>query len=327
MKKRVLDIIVPHYNESWDIVRPFFDILNSQRGVNFDAFKVWLIHDGTEPFSEDYFCNGLVNVEQICIEHGGVSKARNWGIDHADATWVTFCDCDDCFSSVFSLRFVMQALSAENTDAFDLVWGSFYIYNPSVLLSFNDYNSVFNHNKYYRLDFLKEHNLRFNEKLYMSEDNAFNTIARMELKTERIGEIQSEVPLYIWCRRPGSVTTDFSRWLKNAEGNFDRNVYVLEEYRKHNYQDPNLMVVRTVTDAYSALNKPGFEGDASTLLNRVRDFYLENEIFYHQVPQERLQLALKASDSDAGIKSFEKIQRPSLEEWIEKLTTRNQHGL
>lgn len=314
----ILDIVVPHYKESIDIVKPFFEVLKAQKGVDFDDFRVWLIHDGVGPTPEEqqYYNEGPLNVHQVFLPHGGVSACRNYGLEHSNADWICFCDCDDCYTSIFSLMMVMHVLTSENANQYDVIWGSFYMHGLDKLVISDKFNSVFIHNKYYRRSFLIEHDIRFSEELYMSEDSAFNTVIRMELPMNRIGMIKSDYPLYAWCRRPGSITMDFSKWLFNAEGHFKRNLYVLDEYRKRGIIDCTVPIARTFTDAYAMLNKKGVEGDKSYLINQLRAFYKKEKLFYRNIPKETIEEGLKTSDRDACITQEDKDLRPSFEKWM-----------
>ena len=315
----LLDIIVPHYNEPLEVVAPFFNILDSQKGVNFDDFRVTMVHNGKVTFgNDDLSCKNL-NLVETMLWKPGVSRARNWGIDHAEAEWVCFCDCDDCYSSIFSLMMIFHVLKGENADKFDVIWGSFWMHEENKLSKAESYNPVFIHNKYYRRSFLNEHNIRFNEDIYMSEDSAFNTLVRLEMDPHRLGQINSLEPLYSWCRRLGSITMDRSRWMKNTEGHFERNLYVLDLYRQHLRADSDFMVVRTVTDVYAMINKYGMLGDKEPMLSRIREFYRENKVLYDRVPKEKLAEALKASDRDVCVNAMDISHRPTYEEWLKTI--------
>ena len=115
----LLEIIVPHYNEPWSVVRPFFEMLRCQRCADFDSFTVHIVHDGTEAFPESNFSEMPFKVRQSVIQHGGVSAARNYGLEHSEAEWICFCDCDDTFVSIYALHEVMNVLPAEG---YDLLW-------------------------------------------------------------------------------------------------------------------------------------------------------------------------------------------------------------
>lgn len=315
-KIMLLDIIVPHYNESWDIVKPFVDMIHSQRGVDFNDFRVIIVHDGVEPFPDEYL-DGPAHFVQLTQPKSGVSAARNFGLDFSDAKWVNFSDCDDCYSSIFALWIIFRVL--RNDEQFDLLWSPFYMIKDDTLKWFKDYNAIFIHNKYYRRSFLKEKNLRFCEKLYMSEDSAFNSVVEMHIEKGKIGQINVNDPVYAWCRRKGSITMDPERWIKNAEGHFERNLYILEECKKFTEARPDFMSVRTVCDAYSMLNQPRAKGDIKPFEKRVAEFYIKNKHHFLNVKEKDLERLLKLSDLESGVNDAIREERIPFRDWLTKI--------
>ena len=320
----LLDIIIPHYNEPLEVVKPLIDILDDQKGVDFNDFRVWIVHNGDSTFHIQ--TNNLL-INHIHLKENGVSRARNWGIEHSTADWICFCDCDDCYTSIFSLMMIFHVLKDKNSENFDLIWGSFYMQGAGPLIKSDKFNNVFIHNKYYRRSFLLDHNIRFCEYLHMSEDSAFNTIVKLEIAQNRIGQIDHSEPLYAWCRRLGSITMDKDKWAYNTEGHFERNLYVLNEYYKRELKDTNLMIARIITDAYAMINKIGYGGDTTAIKKRVADFYLENKEAYESVSEDILEKALATSNKDACITKEELESRPSLSDWLKEITSQSNQSL
>lgn len=322
-KKRLLDIIVTHYNEPWEVVRPFFDMLGAQRGIDFNRIKVWFIQDGPQAsvFPAGYFVgselgHNIENWEVVTIPHKGVSAARNAGLDRAYADWVCFCDCDDSFSSIYALKHVLYVLDSD--PPYDMVWGKFwmnYLDKDYSIIEQTEYNHVWIHNKYYRLDWLKEHDIRFCEDLYMSEDSAFNNV--VEIEGARVGEIGTKEGLYAWCRRPSSVTMDPNRYYKNTEGHFDRNLYVLSEYEKRKHARAHFVAARTITDAYSFLTKKDECEESIRIGKRVAEFYDSRPILFDKITDDIWAKALEASDKESTVSNEVKAKRPGVKEWLE----------
>ena len=311
----LLDIIVPHYKEPWEVVRPFVDMINNQRGIDFNDFRVTIVHDGVDPFPVDYL-KGPANICQVRKPNGGVSAARNYGFDMSTAEWINFSDCDDCYSSIFALWHIFRAL--KQNPPYDLLWSPFYMVKDHELKWFRDYNAIFVHNKYYRRSFLKDNDIRFCEKLYMSEDSAFNGIIEMKLDKGRVGQINVKEPVYAWCRRGDSITMDPSRWVKNAEGHFDRNLYILEACKTSPIARPDLMTVRTMCDAYSMLTQPNRVTDSTEPFEtRVAKFYRNNKEYVENVSEHDLDRLIKLSDMEAGASEYDRNTRMPFVEWLE----------
>lgn len=256
-----LDIIIPHYTEPWAVGEKLFSILALQRGIDFSDFRVLVVNDGEENRLPDACFSGLpYQVEQISIPHKGVSAARNAGIDHATAPWLMFCDFDDTFAHVYALRDILSVLPA---DGYDMLHSRMIVEDRTEgkdLLTFSPESQrfVFTHGKVYRKAFLDAQNIRFDETMRFQEDSLFNATIIARTSHTRIGEIKSVSPLYVWIRRPSSVTNS-GRDDEAMHAHFLRNLKATEENRKNRDYDCYCgMVTRTVWDTYYMLNsKPG----------------------------------------------------------------------
>lgn len=321
--KRTLDIVVTHYNEPWSVIQPFFDMIRNQKSVDYTKFKLWIVQDGpcADVFPRNYWKDSPIDHEEICIPHSGVSAARNAGMDKADSEWICFCDCDDCFTSIFSLRMLFYIFNEEQP--YDLMWNDFWTVHLGSLnpTKQDSYNRIWIHNKYYRLNWLRENDIRFCEDLYMSEDSAFNAIVEMMVMLNRVGKINTPEPLYAWVRRLGSVTTDPTRYYKNCEGHFERNVYVFKECTRRKKPYGNLIVGRTITDAWAMLTKFPENEESRRITAKVAEFYKENKEIWDNLSDDLKKLGIEASEREAGTWKMDIPGRPTFSEWLEKLAS------
>lgn len=270
----MLEIIIPHYTEPWQVGEKLFTILALQRGIDFSFFRVLVVNDGEENrLPDDCFANLPYHVEQISIPHKGVSAARNAGIDHATAPWIMFCDFDDTFAHVYALRDILSILPA---DGYDMLHSRMIVEDMTDgndLLTFSPeaQRFVFTHGKVYRKAFLDEQGIRFDETMRFQEDSLFNATIIARTSHTHIGEIKSVSPLYVWIRRPSSVTNS-GRDDEAMYSHFIRNLKATEENRKtRDYDCYCGMVTRTVWDAYYMLNcKPG----GTEVKQKIRETFL-----------------------------------------------------
>lgn len=90
----LISIIVPVYNTEKTLCQCIDSILNQE----FRDIEVLLIDDGSNDHSGE-ICDEYVNKDnRVRVFHksnGGVSSARNCGLDNANGVWVAFCDSDD----------------------------------------------------------------------------------------------------------------------------------------------------------------------------------------------------------------------------------------
>lgn len=253
----LLDIIIPHYKEPYEVGKKLFDILDLQRGVDFSQFEVLLINDGPEwHLPDELFANRPYAVKQIDIPHGGVSKARNAGIDAATAPWLMFCDFDDTFTNIYSLRDFMGVIPADMDMLYSkMIVEDFTEGKDRLFYSPKSQAFVFTHGKLYRRQFLIDEGLRFDETMNFQEDSLFNAQIIARTPHTRIGEIRCDSVPYVWLRRDSSVTNS-GRDDEAVFSHFIRNLKVTEDNRQHRDHDCYCgMITRTAWDAYYMMHQ------------------------------------------------------------------------
>lgn len=89
-----VSIIVPVYNGAKFLHGTIEDILKAAGAV----MQVVLVDDGSTDSSRE-ICRAYStvheNVKLVCKKNGGVSSAREFGVEHADGDYIAFCDQDD----------------------------------------------------------------------------------------------------------------------------------------------------------------------------------------------------------------------------------------
>ena len=214
----MLEIIITHWKEDWSVCSKMFKSLDIQRGMKQGEVRITIIQDGNEGALEYGrimrtfpFVSGVVT-----IPHGGISAARNAGMDQARGEWILFCDCDDLFYSADSLRSMLEAIRACG-DEFDLIQCDFWIEQRDAqgdwFRTKQETNFVFTHGKLWRTAWLRENGLRFPEGMDYSEDSWFCAEASLILDGKRMATLHE--PVYMWCLRGGSCTSDRKNQQRN----------------------------------------------------------------------------------------------------------------
>ena len=91
-----ISIIIPVYNGAGYIENCLDSVYN--QGLNHDTFEILAINDGSTDDSERIitsYSKKVDNIHLINKENGGVSTARNVGIEAAKGDYLAFCDSDD----------------------------------------------------------------------------------------------------------------------------------------------------------------------------------------------------------------------------------------
>ena len=92
-----ISVIIPVYNAEKYLYR----CIDSVLAQTYQDFELLLIDDGSKDSSGaicDEYAAKDARVRVFHKENGGVSSARNVGLDHARGEWITFVDADDWIS-------------------------------------------------------------------------------------------------------------------------------------------------------------------------------------------------------------------------------------
>ena len=292
----MLDIVITHYKEPWEVCRRQFLMLDMQRRVDWREVTVTVVNDGGCRLPEDRLAELGFPVGQLDIPHGGISAARNAGIEHGTEPWIMFCDCDDCFSNIYALEDVLNVLRGPAAEKYDALWAKCYQEDTdgSIALVPQFKTFVFCHGKVYRRRFLLEEGIRFPKDLPMNEDSCFNNM--IIARTQRIAEIRSHVPVYSWIRRSGSVTTRPEAVDLGAVCQVRRNMIVTEENRVHRPEEYPSMVTRSAYDAYYMIHgKRLSESCKQEILTAFAPWIRERADAFGKVPEEILDKIRKIS--------------------------------
>lgn len=312
----LLDLYITHWTEAWEIGAPAIKMLSLQRLVDWNEVRITMVHDGTEPFPDEYFKDVPCGVNQVKIPHGGIAKARNWCIDHGDAKWIKWCDFDDSFANVYALWDILNVLPDDRNDLlwFELLWQD--VPEKHRVFLKKDRDPVFVHNKVFKRSFLKEHHIRFQEDLTWCEDSAFLALIEMEINHERIGKIVTNNPPYVYNVRMGSLCNRPEIKFSNRKSFFRRHCYVANEFLKRNLMDEyRTMIVRIMGDSYYTIKlAPGITEDRSEHEREVWKYFDSHRDAFYSCRPEKFDLALAAvnrENFDGG-----EITKEAMMEWI-----------
>ena len=189
----VVSVIVAAYNAGSYIAR----CLDSIAGQTFKDFDVIIVDDGSTDDSGT-ICAGYTQKDPrfrvITKENGGVSSARNSGLEQVHGKWVTFVDADDILPEN-----ALEILLKKATDKdFDLVFAGYEVYDEHFTKSYQVQEridevldrdhaiSLLYKPKYYRYlgyvwgklyksDIIRNHHLQFSPDITFNEDRLFVT--------------------------------------------------------------------------------------------------------------------------------------------------------
>ncbi len=204
----LLQLIVPHYKERAYEVEPLLDSVRLQQGIDFNEVGVVIVYDGDEAYQlpeVEWMERYPFEILFLHKPHGGISHTRNYGLDHATADYVMFCDADDLFCHLCGLRIVFDEINR----GFDTMTSAFVeeTRKPGTdepLFVVHEQDGTFVHGKIHRLAFLRENNLRFCDRLTVHEDSYFHTLVNCCVTDPQKGRYQPE-KFYLWKWRDNSI--------------------------------------------------------------------------------------------------------------------------
>ena len=254
-----LDILIPQFKETDDILRPLLDSIKLQQNVDFNLIKVIICNDGSDVFlTEDFLNSYPFRVEYYKESHKGVSATRNSCLDHSTADYVMFCDADDMFCNMCGLWIVFLQMEI----GFDTLVSTFIeetkVFETGQPIYINrEVDSTFVHGKIHRRQYLIDKNIRFNPNLTIHEDSYFNILAQNCVDDPEQAKF-CPTPFYLWKWRDDSVCRHDPKYiLKTYRNMLDSNDALIDEFIKRARQDKvNLFVAMMIYDTYYTFNKP-----------------------------------------------------------------------
>ncbi len=208
MVKPVISVIVPVFNAE-KYLRECVESVISQL---FSEWELLLIDDGSTDGSGavcDEYAEKDKRIHVFHKENGGVSSARNLGLDNTQGEWIAFLDADDYFT-----KGALEALCNKATaTGADVVIGTMLHLDNGQLLYRNDMPSGRSDKVLqsltrfsscgclFKTQIINDHSLRFIEGLAYSEDRNYMIEYAIHCKTSEI----VEVPVYIYRMNEASA--------------------------------------------------------------------------------------------------------------------------
>lgn len=220
MKSKV-SVIVPCYNQAQFLAETLDSVL-AQTHENWECI---IVNDGstdnTETVAMDY-CDRDKRFVYHKKENGGLSSARNAGLDMAQGDYVQFLDSDDI---LLPNKFAYQIQNLEDVSS-DFSVCNYLLFSNNQQETFEQCHSLrgeyelthdgllYNWNKTFvfppicyliRLDFLRKNKIRFDERLKATEDWTF--VVSCMLYGAMFSKPKEDVVLALYRRHENNMTT------------------------------------------------------------------------------------------------------------------------
>lgn len=214
----MVSVIVPIYKVEHYLSRCVDSIL----AQTYTNLEVILVDDGSPdncPSICDEYAKKDSRVKVVHKKNGGLSSARNAGLDVANGKYISFIDSDDWVENCF-IENLVNALESENADMSackfcrtkgDVATREWFIEAVKVIKE-EKFASIFLEssyagyacNKLFKSDIIKNNNLRFDEKIFNGEDFPFTT--EYILYVNKVAYIEQDL-YYYYFRETGIMNT------------------------------------------------------------------------------------------------------------------------
>lgn len=328
MKK--LEILIPQYKETDEVVKPLLDSIAIQQNVDFDDIGVIIVNDGTDVhLSEKLLTSYPFSVKYILAEHGGVSATRNRCLDEAKAEYVMFCDADDMFYNATAFWLIFREIEHSHFDSLTSVFVEegrhpqtkepYYIMRGAAETGGID--STFVHGKVHRRQYLINNNIRWNDALTIHEDSYFNCLCQKLSKNV----VYCPTPFYLWKWRDESVCRHDPKYiLKTMPNMLASNTALVEQFISRNMKDEaKFYATAMIFDSYYQINcKQWMEQENKEFKDKLekcfKEYFEKFESLYKEVDQQ-VRLQIIASIRNRFFQEGLDLESITFDDWIKHI--------
>ena len=251
----MIELLVSHYREPREVVDGLLRCIDSQRDVDFSEVLVTVCNDGID-VPLDLSAAHPYEVRYMEAERGGVSHTRNALLDAATGDHVMFIDCDDRLLGDRSLSRLVELSGLA-----DMVIPSYMQERADGTLVRRDNRIQMMQGKVFRLSFLRERGIRFDDDFVIAGDPYFLWQAALLGSRAVVRE-----PLYVWTYNVGSVCRDeplhFHKAMWRRVESDGRLCALFDSLGMHGWAD--IFVRRLVTQPYVVRSTDGWTHCADT---------------------------------------------------------------
>lgn len=251
-----LQLLIPQYNETDEIVKPMLDSIAIQQGIDFDDIEVLIGNDGSDiKLSEDFLKSYPYSIKYFQFEHTSPAGTRQKLFEEATADYVMFCDADDMFLNILAFCTIFYRIDRK----FDALICDFVEQfknreTGEVKYITHKKDERFVHGKVYRRQHIIDNNITWREDIRYHEDGTYNILAiHLANKSAYCAN-----PLYMWRWRDNSICRSDPLYVpKTYTRMIYSNAYLVDDFlQRDKLDEAKYQVGILVYNTYYMLNKP-----------------------------------------------------------------------
>ena len=265
IEQPIISVIVPIYNVEQYLPKCIDSIMNQ----SFTNIEILLVDDGS-PDNCGRICDDYaLRDSRVRVFHkanGGVSSARNYGIEKAMGKYLTFIDSDDWIESdmletlyglMIEYKAELSICGLQKEDEFGNIL--FYVDEEDVYVENSEETilCLFNKDKYYKYqgwvwnklyvrELIDKYHIRFNVDIYYSEDRLFN----FDYLKYITFAVFTTLPKYHYVIRANSAMAN-SIVGQAFDDRFSTFIPAFEEMFQYCYSNYSLVIQRAIASNYA----------------------------------------------------------------------------
>lgn len=335
-----LSVLVPHYRETAEVIRPLLDSLKMQQAVDLSEIEVVVCNNGSEvtefDFTKDLSKVGgytlpdyyPFEIRQIRLEKNNLSRARNACLDAARGDYIMYCDADDMFMSVLGLWVIFFEIDHGGFDSFCSCFTEGIKRPNAEDYRFLNHNidSTFVHGKVQRRQYLIDNGIRWNESLWVHEDSYFVLLCQNLTTNVKY----CEQPFYLWRWRGDSECRRDEKYLLKTFSNLiDSNEALVDEFVKRGYEARAAFYVASIVyDTYYTLNKPEWLEEENreyreATEERIAKYFRKKKGLWEVIPVQNRDF-ISGQIKNRHLKKGLKEEVTTFDEWLDHIRAKGE---
>lgn len=336
MKK--LSILIPHYTEPTEVIKPLLDSIAIQRNVDMNDIEAVICDDGPDAFllSQEFLDSYPFDIQYHREPKANVSVMRNKALDYCNGEYVMFCDCDDCFYHCLAFWFILKETTTPmqvpingiptTVNGFDALYSVFLEEgrNPETgetyFIDRKD-GFQFTHGKVIKKDFMIKNDIRFGDELVIHEDNVLN--GKIQACTQNIK--WSPVPFYLWCWRDNSVCRRDKDYIKKTYPDLIKSSDHLIGWlvNKSKFDKARECIVSITLDAYYTFCHPswkeiGTKEYRDTAEKKFSEYFKKWEYLWNEAP-DQMKMQISSGIRNRSVQQGMEMETETLEQFLTRI--------
>lgn len=259
----LISVVIPVFNAE-KYLKQCIDCVVAQ---TYDNYEIIIINDGsTDKSGEiiDFYTKKCDKIHSFLKQNGGVSSARNYGIDKASGDYICFVDADDIIENSYLdiLYNALQGIADCSVGGFkyiNVIKEKEIIVLPlkneiknlnDSILDFIDYEKPdwqrYMVNRLFKMSVIKQHHLKFREDIFFKEDGLF-LIDYLCASNGFVG-YANKIIYYYRQNLDSALGSLNKKFNKRLFTNLDAHLLILEKLKKHHL--PIITIEKARTHAF-----------------------------------------------------------------------------